>query len=235
MEFSDKVVYQIYPKSFCDSNGDGIGDIRGIINRLDYLKRLGVDYIWSTPFFVSPMNDNGYDVADYRAIDPRFGMISDVEELIAEADKREIGLMFDMVFNHTSTEHEWFQRALKGEQKYIDYYIFKDGAPDKPPTNWESKFGGNAWEYVPHLKKWYLHLFDVTQADLNWENPEVRAELKDILHFWKSKGLKGFRFDVVNLISKPAEFVDDQRRRRSRRPRFGFQFLSSADRIAQGA
>ena len=209
MEFSDKVVYQIYPKSFCDSNGDGIGDIRGIINRLDYLKRLGVDYIWSTPFFVSPMNDNGYDVADYRAIDPRFGTMSDVEELIADADKRGIGLMFDMVFNHTSTEHEWFQRALKGEQKYIDYYIFKDGAPDKPPTNWESKFGGNAWEYVPHLKKWYLHLFDVTQADLNWENPEVRAELKDILRFWKSKGVKGFRFDVVNLISKPEQFIDD--------------------------
>ncbi len=211
MNFSDKVVYQIYPKSFCDSNGDGNGDIRGIIGKLDYLKRLGVDLIWSTPFFVSPMNDNGYDVADYRAIDPRFGTMSDVEELIAEADKRGIGLMFDMVFNHTSTEHEWFQRAIKGEQKYIDYYIFKDGAPDKPPTNWESKFGGNAWEYVPHLKKWYLHLFDVTQADLNWENPEVRAELKDILCFWKSKGLKGFRFDVVNLISKPAEFVDDDR------------------------
>ncbi|MBQ9479633.1 MAG: hypothetical protein IJU71_08770 [Selenomonadaceae bacterium] len=176
MNFSDKVVYQIYPKSFSDSNGDGLGDIRGIINHLDYLKTLGVDYIWSTPFFVSPQNDNGYDVADYRAIDPRFGTMADVEELIAEADKRGIGLMFDMVFNHTSTEHEWFQRALKGEQKYIDYYIFKDGTPDKAPTN--------------------------------WENPEVRAELKDILRFWKSKGVKGFRFDVVNLISKPEQFID---------------------------
>jgi len=209
LNFSDKVVYQIYPKSFSDSNGDGLGDIRGIIDRLDYVASLGVDYIWSTPFFVSPMNDNGYDVADYRNIDPRFGTMADVEELIAEADKRGLGLMFDMVFNHTSTEHEWFQRALRGEEKYLNYYIFRDGAPDKSPTNWISKFGGNAWQYVPHLGKWYLHLFDVTQADLNWENPEVREELKDVLRFWKGKGVKGFRFDVVNLISKPAEFVDD--------------------------
>ena len=209
MKFSDKVVYQIYPKSFCDSNGDGLGDIRGIIGKLDYIASLGVDYIWSTPFFVSPMNDNGYDVANYREIDPRFGTMADVEELIAEADKRGLGLMFDMVFNHTSTEHEWFQRALKGEQKYLDYYIFRDGTVDKPPTNWASKFGGNAWEYVPHLGKWYLRLFDVTQADLNWENLEVREELKEVLRFWKDKGVKGFRFDVVNLISKPAEFIDD--------------------------
>lgn len=209
MSFSDKVVYQIYPKSFSDSNGDGLGDLRGVIGKLDYIASLGVDYIWSTPFFVSPMNDNGYDVANYREVDPRFGTMADLDELIAEADKRGLGLMFDMVFNHTSTEHEWFQRALKGEQKYLDYYIFRDGTPDKPPTNWQSKFGGSAWEYVPHLGKWYLHLFDVTQADLNWENPAVREELKDILRFWKGKGVKGFRFDVVNLISKPAEFVDD--------------------------
>lgn len=211
MKFSDKAVYQIYPKSFKDSNGDGLGDIRGIIEKLDYIKTLGVDYIWLTPFFVSPMNDNGYDVANYLEINPQFGTMTDVEELIAEADKHGIGLMFDMVFNHTSTEHEWFQRALKGEEKYLNYYIFKDGEPDKPPTNWVSKFGGNAWEYVPHLKKWYLHLFDVTQADLNWENPEVREELKNVLRFWKNKGVKGFRFDVVNLISKPAEFIDDDK------------------------
>lgn len=211
MKFSDKVVYQVYPKSFKDSNGDGLGDIRGITAKLDYIKSLGVDYIWSTPFFVSPMNDNGYDVANYCEIDPSFGTMADVEELIAEADKRGIGLMFDMVFNHTSTNHEWFRRALKGEEKYLNYYIFKDGTPDKPPTNWVSKFGGNAWEYVPHLKKWYLHLFDVSQADLNWENPEVREELKNVLRFWKKKGVKGFRFDVVNLISKPAEFIDDDK------------------------
>ena len=209
MNFQNKVIYQIYPKSFQDSNGDGIGDLKGITERLDYLKELGVDYVWLTPFFVSPQRDNGYDVADYRKIDARFGTMEELEELIAEAEKRGIGLMLDMVFNHTSTEHEWFRRAMQGEQKYIDYYIFKDGTPDLPPTNWESKFGGNAWEYVPALKKWYLHLFDVTQADLNWENPEVREELKDILRFWKKKGIKGFRFDVVNLISKPAVFEDD--------------------------
>ena len=185
MKFSKSCVYQIYPKSFKDSNGDGLGDIRGIIEKLDYIKSLGVDYIWSTPFFVSPMNDNGYDVANYLEINPQFGTMADVEELIAEADKRGIGLMFDMVFNHCSTEHEWFQKALKGEEKYLNYFICKDGEPNKPPTNWISKFGGNAWEYVPHLKKYYLHLFDKSQADLNWENPEVREELKNVLRFWK--------------------------------------------------
>lgn len=207
--FKDKVVYQIYTKSFRDSNGDGLGDLRGVIEKLDYLRDLGVDYLWLTPFFKSPLNDNGYDVADYRAIDPRFGTMGDVEELIREADRRGMGLMFDMVFNHTSTEHEWFRRALAGERKYQDYYIFRDGAPDAPPTNWESKFGGSAWAYVPELGKWYLHLFDRTQADLNWDNPAVREELKEVLRFWRAKGVKGFRFDVVNLISKPAVFQDD--------------------------
>lgn len=207
--FHNKVIYQIYPKSFMDSNGDGIGDLRGIIEKLDYLKYLGVDYIWMTPFFVSPQNDNGYDVADYRSIDPVFGTMEDLDELIEEADKRGISLMLDMVFNHTSTQHEWFQRALKGEKEYIDYYIFKDGDPQYLPTNWESKFGGPTWEYVPHLGKWYLHLFDSTQADLNWENPKVREELKSILRFWKEKGIKGFRFDVINLISKPKVFEND--------------------------
>lgn len=206
--FHDKVVYQIYPKSFQDTNGDGWGDLKGITARLDYLADLGVDYLWLTPIFPSPQRDNGYDVADYRTVDPRFGTMADLDTLIAEADKRGIGLMFDMVFNHTSTAHDWFQKALSGDEKYMDYYIFRDGAPETPPTNWQSKFGGPAWEYVPKLKKWYLHLFDVTQADLNWENPEVRAELKDILRFWKEKGIKGFRFDVVNLISK-GEYRDD--------------------------
>lgn len=208
-DFRGSTIYQIYPKSFYDSNGDGIGDIRGIIEKLDYIKSLGVDYIWSTPFFVSPMNDNGYDVADYKNINQVFGTMEDVEELIAEAEERGMGLMFDMVFNHTSTQHEWFQKALSGNKEYMDYYIFKDGEPDTPPTNWQSKFGGSAWEYVPALKKWYLHLFDVTQADLNWENPRVREELKDVIRFWKNKGVKGFRFDVVNLISKPDIFEDD--------------------------
>ena len=207
--FHDKVVYQIYPKSFCDTNGDGLGDLPGVTAKLDYLKDLGVDYLWLTPFFPSPQRDNGYDVADYRAIDPRFGTMEDLETLVREADKRGIGLMLDMVFNHTSTAHAWFQKALAGDEKYQNYYIFKEGTPDKIPTNWVSKFGGPAWEYLPSLGKWYLHLFDVSQADLNWENPEVRAELADILRFWKGKGIKGFRFDVVNLISKPEVYEDD--------------------------
>ena len=208
-DFKNKVVYQIYTKSFRDSNGDGLGDIRGVIEKLDYLQELGIDYLWMTPFFKSPLNDNGYDVSDYLSIDPVFGSMEDVEELSAQAEHRGIGLMFDMVFNHTSTAHAWFQRALAGEKKYQDYYIFRGGAPDAPPTNWESKFGGSAWAYVPELGKWYLHLFDKTQADLNWDNPEVREELKNVLRFWKQKGVKGFRFDVVNLISKPAAFQDD--------------------------
>lgn len=207
--FSDKVIYQIYPKSFADSNNDGLGDIRGIIGKLDYLEQLGVDYIWLTPVFPSPQNDNGYDVLNYIEIDSRFGTMEDMEELIKKAGEKGIGIMLDMVFNHTSTSHEWFQRALAGEKKYQDYYIFKEGTSDKMPTNWESKFGGPTWKYVDSLGKWYLHLFDETQADLNWENKEVREELKNVIRFWKAKGVKGFRFDVVNLISKPEVFEDD--------------------------
>ena len=153
MNFKDKVIYQIYPKSFQDTTGNGFGDLKGVTSRLNYLEELGIDYIWLTPFFISPQRDNGYDVADYRNIDPLFGTMADCEELIEEANKRSIGIMLDMVFNHTSTEHQWFQKALAGDPEYMDYYFFKDGTPDQPPTNWESKFGGNAWEYVPHLKK----------------------------------------------------------------------------------
>lgn len=211
MDFSNKVVYQIYPKSFRDTNGDGFGDILGVIEKLDYLQELGVDYLWLTPFFPSPQKDNGYDVADYCAIDSRFGTMADLEELIKQGEKRGIGLMLDMVFNHTSTEHVWFQKALAGEEKYQKYYIFKDGTPNKAPTNWQSKFGGSAWEYVKGLKKWYLRLYDVTQADLNWDNREVREELKDILRFWKEKGIRAFRFDVINVISKPEKMEDDFR------------------------
>ncbi len=208
-DFRNSTVYQIYIKSFCDSNGDGIGDLGGIISRLDYLKNLGVDYLWITPFFLSPMNDNGYDVADYYSINPMFGTMDDADRLIREAADRGIGLMFDMVFNHTSTDHKWFQKALAGDPTYMDYYIFRDPVDGHAPTNWESKFGGNAWEYVPSLGKYYLHLFDVSQADLNWENPAVRAELAKVLRFWKAKGVSGFRFDVVNLISKPDKYEDD--------------------------
>ena len=209
-DFRKSVVYQIYPKSFLDTNGDGLGELKGVTAKLDYLKELGVDYIWLTPFFVSPQNDNGYDVADYRSIDPRYGTMADFEELSREAGKRGIGLMLDMVFNHTSTEHEWFQKALAGDPKYKSYYIWKKGKPDgSPPTNWESKFGGSAWEYVPSFDEYYLHLFDKTQADLNWDNPDVRREVQEVLRFWMGKGVRGFRFDVVNLVSK-GEFADDQ-------------------------
>lgn len=206
--FQDKVVYQIYPKSFQDSNNDGFGDINGIIKHLDYLEKLGVDYIWLNPIFVSPQNDNGYDIEDYYAIDPSYGTMADLEKLIIEAKKHNIYLMFDMVFNHTSTNHQWFKKALNGEQKYKDYYIFKKGKNGNPPTNWQSKFGGNAWKYVEKFDEYYLHLFDETQADLNWKNPEVRKEMANIINFWIEKGIKGFRFDVINLIDKES-FEDD--------------------------
>ena len=203
-------VYQIYPKSFCDTNNDGLGDLRGVIEKLDYIKELGVDYIWLTPFFVSPQNDNGYDVEDYYNIDPRYGTMADVEELIAEGKKRGIGLMFDMVFNHVSTRHEWFRKAMDGDPYYKDFFFFRKGkGKDVPPTNGESKFGGNAWEYVEKFDEYYLHLFDVTQADLNWDNENVRKEIQKIVRFWMDKGVRGFRFDVVNLISKAA-FEDDE-------------------------
>lgn len=208
-DFKKKVVYQIYPKSFKDTNGTGTGDLKGVIEKLDYLQTLGVDYIWLTPFYVSPQNDNGYDVADYYNIDPSYGTMEDVENLIAEAKKRNIYLMMDMVFNHVSTEHIWFKKAMAREEKYLNYFFFKQGkANNQPPTNWNSKFGGPAWEYVEKFDKWYLHLFDKTQADLNWENPEVREEVKNIVRFWMEKGIKGFRFDVINLISK-AGFEND--------------------------
>lgn len=209
MDFKKSCVYQIYPKSFQDTTGSGFGDLNGVTEHLDYLKELGVDYLWLTPFFVSPQNDNGYDIEDYYSIDPMFGTMEDLDRLIREAADRGIGLMFDMVFNHTSTRHEWFLRALRGEEEYQDYYIFRKGDQGIVPTNWQSKFGGSAWEYVPELGKYYLHLFDRTQADLNWDNPKVRKEIQKILLFWKKKGIRGFRFDVINLISKPEFFEDD--------------------------
>ena len=209
MSFKDKVVYQIYPKSFQDSDGDGWGDIQGVIRRLDYLEQLGINYIWFNPMTVSPQKDNGYDVADYRRFDPRYGTMEDFEELSREAAKHGIGIMFDMVFNHTSTEHEWFRKALQGDETYKNYYIWKKGkGPGVPPNNWQSKFGGPAWEYVEKFDEWYLHLFDVSQADLDWTNPDVRRECADIVNFWRSKGVHGFRFDVINLISKKS-FEDD--------------------------
>ncbi|WP_088042069.1 alpha,alpha-phosphotrehalase [Bacillus sp. EAC] len=209
-DFKNSVVYQIYPKSFYDSNGDGFGDLRGVTEKLDYLKELGVDYIWLTPFYVSPQNDNGYDVADYRSIDPAYGSMGDFEELVRGASIRGIDIMLDMVFNHTSSEHEWFKKALAGDETYKNYYFFKEGKNGKEPTNWISKFGGSAWEKVEGSNEYYLHLFDKTQPDLNWENVEVQNEVFDIVNFWIDKGVKGFRLDVINLISKPEELIDDE-------------------------
>ncbi len=210
MTIKQNSVYQIYVKSFADSDGDGIGDLQGIISKLDHISGLGVSYVWLTPIYPSPMNDNGYDVSDYCAINPLFGTMDDFEQLMAEATKRNLKIMLDMVLNHSSTEHEWFKRALTGEQKYQDYYIFKQTAgPDEVPTNWISKFGGPAWSYAPEVGKHYLHLFDRTQADLNWENPALREELFAIVNFWLAKGVKGLRFDVINLVSKPDHFTDD--------------------------
>ena len=209
-DFKKSTVYQIYPKSFNDSNGDGIGDLNGVIEKLDYLSELGIDYIWLTPFFVSPQIDNGYDIEDYYNIDPIFGTIDDFDNLVLECKKRNIEIMLDMVFNHTSTKHKWFKNALNGDQKYKDFYIFKKGINGKETTNWQSKFGGSAWEYVEKFNEYYLHLFDRTQGDLNWENEEVRNEIYKIVTFWINKGVKGFRLDVVNLISKPEKFENDQ-------------------------
>lgn len=208
-DFKKSVVYQIYPKSFSDSNNDGIGDIKGIIGKLDYLKSLGVDYIWLTPVYISPQRDNGYDVADYCSIDPRYGTMEEFDELVKEAKDRDIYLMLDMVFNHTSTEHEWFKKAMSGDEKYKNYYIFKKGKNGEAPTNWISKFGGSAWEYVEKFDEYYLHLFDVTQADLNWDNEDLRKEIYNVVNFWIEKGVKGFRLDVINLISKPEVYEDD--------------------------
>ncbi|PEL09371.1 alpha,alpha-phosphotrehalase [Bacillus sp. AFS017336] len=209
-DFKNSVVYQIYPKSFYDSNGDGIGDLKGVTKKLDYLNELGVDYIWLTPFYVSPQNDNGYDVADYRNIDPTYGTMEDFEELVSAAKSHDIEIMLDMVFNHTSSEHEWFRKALSGDETYKNYYLFKEDKNGKEPTNWISKFGGSTWEKVENSNEYYLHLFDKSQPDLNWENAEVQNELFDIVNFWVDKGVKGFRLDVINLISKPDVYIDDE-------------------------
>ena len=208
-ELRNKVVYQIYPKSFKDSNGDGFGDLRGIIEKLPYLENLGIDMVWMNPFYVSPQNDNGYDIADYCAIDPRFGTMADFEELAAEAKKRGIGLMLDMVLNHTSTEHEWFKKALAGDKKYQAYYYLRPAKEDGSlPTNWQSKFGGPAWQPFGDTDLYYMNLFDKTQADLDWHNPEVRKELYKVVNFWKDKGVTGFRFDVINVTGKDELLID---------------------------
>ncbi|WP_342040127.1 alpha,alpha-phosphotrehalase [Aeromonas caviae] len=205
------VIYQIYPKSFQDSGARGTGDLKGIMARLDYLKTLGVDALWLTPVYVSPQVDNGYDIADYLNIDPAYGTMSDFEALLAAAHARGIRIVMDIVVNHTSTEHAWFKSALGDKNSpYRDYYIWKDSVDGGVPNNWQSKFGGSAWELDPATGQYYLHLFAREQADLNWENPAVRAEVKKIIHFWAKKGVDGFRLDVINLISKDQAFPDDE-------------------------
>ncbi|EPE52303.1 alpha,alpha-phosphotrehalase [Salmonella enterica] len=203
------VIYQIYPKSFQDTTGSGTGDLRGVTQRLDYLQRLGVDAIWLTPFYISPQVDNGYDVANYTAIDPTYGTLDDFDELVAQAKARGIRIILDMVFNHTSTQHTWFREALNKESPYRQFYIWRDGTPDVCPNNWQSKFGGSAWSWHSQSEQYYLHLFAAEQADLNWENPAVRAELKKVCEFWADRGVDGLRLDVVNLIAKDQDFPDD--------------------------
>lgn|SRR5690625_373492 len=209
LDFRRSVIYQAYIKSFNDTDGNGVGDLRGITEKIPYLSKLGVDIVWINPFYPSPQNDNGYDIADYYAIDPLFGTMEDFEELVRVGEEYEIGIMMDLVINHTSTEHEWFQKALAGDKKYQDYYILRDPVEGQDfPTNWVSKFGGSAWEPFGDTGKFYLSLYDPTQADLNWRNPKVRKEAADIVNFWMDKGIKGFRLDVINVIGKDKELIN---------------------------
>lgn len=204
-------IYQIYPKSFCDSGASGSGDLQGIIGKLGYLQQLGVDAIWLTPVYQSPMIDNGYDISDYYTINPQFGTMQDFDQLLAQAHQRGIRIIMDIVVNHTSTEHAWFQAALGDKSSpYRDYYIWKTPRQGREPNNWQSKFGGSAWALDEATNEYYLHLFATEQADLNWENPAVREEVKAVMSFWAQKGVDGFRLDVINLISKQQDFADDE-------------------------
>ncbi len=205
----DKVAYQIYPKSFCDTNGDGIGDLRGVISKLDYLKELGIDIIWLSPIYQSPFADQGYDISDYYEIDPRFGTMEDLQELIDEAKKRNLYILLDLVVNHCSDEHEWFQKALKDPKgEYGDYFYIRKGKDGKEPSNIRSYFGGSAWEQIGDTGLYYLHLFHKKQPDLNWENPVVRKEIYDMINWWLKKGIAGFRIDAIMNIKKALPFHD---------------------------
>ena len=201
--WQNAVIYQIYPRSFQDSNGDGIGDLQGIISRLDYLKTLGVDAVWLSPVCRSPQDDNGYDISDYQDIDPMFGTLKDMEELISEAGKRGIRIIMDLVLNHTSDEHPWFVEAKSGrENPYHDYYVWRDGEPATPPNDMKACFGGSAWEWSPEAGQYYFHQFSVKQPDLNWDNPKVRQEIYQMIKWWMDKGVGGFRLDVIDQIAK---------------------------------
>ena len=212
--WKESVVYQIYPKSFKDSNGDGVGDIRGIIQKLDYLKELGVNVLWISPMLESPQDDNGYDISDYRRIYEEYGTMEDYEELLCEAHKRSIRILMDLVVNHTSDEHNWFIESRKSKDNpYRDYYIWKDPVNGKEPNNWGGAFGGSAWEYDPQTQMYYLHLFSKKQPDLNWENEKVRQEVYDMMKFWCDKGIDGFRMDSIPLIAKDPAFPPIDRKK----------------------
>lgn len=209
--WKESVVYQIYPKSFKDSNGDGIGDIKGIIEKLDYLKELGVNVLWISPMLESPQDDNGYDISDYRRIYEDYGTMEDYEKMLSEAHKRDIKVLMDLVVNHTSDEHNWFIESRKSKDNpYRDYYIWKDPVNGKEPNNWGGVFGGSAWEYDEKTQMYYLHLFSKKQPDLNWENEKVRREVYDMMTFWCEKGIDGFRMDVISMISKNQAFPDGE-------------------------
>lgn len=206
--WKESVVYQIYPKSFYDSNNDGIGDIRGIIEKLPYLRELGISMIWLSPFYKSPMADNGYDISDYFSVNPDFGKMEDIEELISQAGSLGIKIMIDLVVNHTSDEHHWFRQALQdSHSKYRDYYIFKSGVNGAAPNNWRSIFGGSAWEKLPDEDIYYLHVFHKKQPDLNWENPSLRQEIYAMINWWLGKGIAGFRIDAITFIKKDRDFA----------------------------
>jgi oligo-1,6-glucosidase len=202
--WQNHAVYQIYPRSFCDSNGDGVGDIPGIISKLDYLKSLGVGILWLSPIYCSPNDDMGYDVSDYKAINPEYGTMADFDRLILEAKKRDLRIVMDLVVNHTSDEHAWFKESKKPDSPYRDYYYWREGKKNNtlPPNNWTSMFPGSAWEFVPEVGLWYLHLYGKKQPDLNWHNPKVKDEVESILRFWLDKGVYGFRCDVIDQIYK---------------------------------
>jgi oligo-1,6-glucosidase len=243
--WKESVVYQIYPRSFCDSNGDGIGDLPGITSKLDHLKTLGVDVVWLSPVYRSPNDDNGYDISDYREIMGEFGTMADFDEMLAAMHARGIKLMMDLVVNHTSDEHAWFQEARKSrDNPYHDHYIWREpraaGEPGGPqgrePTNWEAAFSGSAWEWNAATGEYYLHMFSKKQPDLNWENPKVRAEVYDLMHFWYRKGVDGFRMDVINMISKPYAADGSLPDAPVVRPGFlqpGFQMVTNGPRLLE--
>ncbi|ETY75607.1 glycoside hydrolase family 13 protein [Lactiplantibacillus fabifermentans] len=222
------VVYQVYPRSFQDSNGDGIGDLPGITSRLDYIKQLGADVIWLNPIYRSPGVDNGYDISDYYDINPEFGTMADFETLLANAHQRGLKIMMDIVVNHSSNQNKWFTESAKSKDNpYSDYYIWRDPVDGHAPNNWGGFFGGSVWEYVESRQQYYMHSFAVEQPDLNWENPKLRQAVYDMMNFWVDKGVDGFRLDVINLISKPTSFADGQ-------PNNGEPFADVGDIIANG-